>query len=216
MILLVTRPNHDVTTRYLSVWAEEIITLARERGVKVIDLSGHKATKKEFSGRVEKLNPETLFLNGHGSDKSIAGQDNDILISAGDNHNLLKGKIAYALSCDSAKELGETVANEDKSAYIGYKDEFIFMSSRTSIRKPKSDKLARPFMEASNQVMISLLKGNTALESSDKSRHKFREQFVRLSSSTADPDSLQSAQLLWWNMRNQVCLGNGSLRISYE
>ena len=68
--------------------------------------------------------------------------------------------------------------------------------------------MAKPFMEASNQVMISLLKGHRANEASEKSKNKFKEYFLKLTSSQTDADSLQVAQCLWWNMKNQVCLGN--------
>ncbi|MEK7173415.1 MAG: hypothetical protein AAB740_05610 [Patescibacteria group bacterium] len=70
------------------------------------------------------------------------------------------------------------------------------------------EKLAEIQMEASNQVMISLLKGNSAKDASERSKNKFKDNLFRLMSSNADPDSLQAAQLLFWNMRRQVCLGD--------
>ena len=76
------------------------------------------------------------------------------------------------------------------------------------MHSPIDDPKARPFMEASNQVMISLLKGNKAKDASERSKSKFRDNYIRLLSSSADQDSLQAAQCLWWNMRNQVCLGD--------
>jgi len=65
-------------------------------------------------------------------------------------------------------------------------------------------------MESSNQVMLSLLKGNTVQDASEKSKNKFREHIRSMSSSLTDPDSLQAAQCLWWNMKHQVCLGDGN------
>jgi len=37
-ILLITRPDHDVTTRYLSAWSKEIIELADKKNIQVMDL----------------------------------------------------------------------------------------------------------------------------------------------------------------------------------
>jgi len=213
MKLIVTRPEHDVTTRYISAWAGEVITFAQQRGVEVVDLIRNKASRRELEGRIKKLFPKLVFLNGHGSADSVAGHDNEVLIKAEENHDLLEGKIVYALSCDSGKKLGQAVAEKKRAAYIGYADEFIFVADRNFLSKPLEDPNARPFMEASNQVMISILKRHDARESSTRSKNIFESHRRRLLSSQADPDSLQAAQFLWWNMRNQVCLGNVSDKI---
>ena len=215
MKIIVTRPQHDVTTKYLSAWAEEIIYFAQDKSFEVIDLSKEKANKNDFAGRVKKLKPDIMFLNGHGNDDCVTGHDNKDLVKAGENHDILKGAITYALSCNSGKVLGNKVAEIKNTTYIGYKDEFIFVGDGNYLTRPSDDPKARPFKESSNQVMISLLKGNRAEEASERSKNKFKEYFIKLSSSGSDPDSLQAAQCLWWNMRNQVCLGdlNAGLKI---
>ena len=208
MRIIVTRPQHDVTTKYLSSWAGEIIDLAKRKGVEVCDLAKEKANRAELEGRIKKLKPDIVFLNGHGSDNSVTGHDNGDLVNLSKNHDILNNKVTYALSCNSGKVLGKKVAEKEKTTYIGYADEFIFVGDSGYIAKPADDPKAKPFMEASNQVMVSLLKGNSAKESSERSKNKFKDHYERLSSSNADPDSLQAAQCLWWNMRNQVCLGD--------
>ncbi len=208
MKMIVTRPQHDITTKYLSVWAGEVINFAKKKRIEVIDLFKDKANKNDFAGRVKKLQPDIIFLNGHGNDDCVTGHNDEKLVEVGDNHDILRGAIIYALSCNSGKILGPKVAENNEATYIGYEDEFIFVGDRNYLSRPQDDPMAKPFMEASNQVMISLLKGNRAGEASEKSKNKFKEHFMKLSSSQADPDSLQAAQCLWWNMRNQVCLGN--------
>lgn len=208
MKMIVTRPQYDITTKYLSVWAGEVINFAKKKRVEVIDLLKNKANKKDFSGRVKKLQPDVIFFNGHGDDDCITGHDDEILVEAGDNHDILFGAITYALSCNSGKILGPKVVENKQATYIGYEDKFIFVADSNYSTRPQDDPMARPFKEASNQVIISLLKGHRAEEASEKSKNKFKENFMKLSSSQADPDSLQAAQCLWWNMRNQVCLGN--------
>lgn len=213
MKIIITRPQHDVTTKYISSWAEEIISLAKKKGIEFVDLIRDKANRKELEGRIKKLSPRLMFFNGHGSKDAVTGHDNEVLIKAGENHDLLDGKITYALSCDSGKVLGETVALKQNSAYIGYADEFIFACDSRYLTKPLEDPLAKPFKEASNQVMISLLKEHTPQEAVDRSKSVFREYYIKLSSSNTDQDSLQVAQFLWWNMRNQVCLGDVNSKI---
>lgn len=213
MKLIITRPQHDVTTKYISSWAEEIINFAKKKGVEVIDLIRDKANKKELESRIKKLLPNLIFFNGHGSEDSITGHDNEVLIKAEENHDLLEGKITYALSCDSGKVLGPKVTSNKTAAYIGYADEFIFVCDKRYLTKPLEDPLARPFMESSNQVMISLLKEHTVKEASERSRAVFKEHYIKLSSSNADQDSLQAAQFLRWNMLHQVCLGDVDSKI---
>lgn len=207
-MIIVTRPEHDLTTKYISLWAEEIINLARKKGIKVVDLKRDKANKLELSGRIKKLSPRALFINGHGNESCVTGHDNEVLIQDGDNQDLLKGKIIYAVSCKSGDVLGRSASELKGTVYIGYKDDFVFVTDQEHNFRPLLDPKARPFMDASNQVMISLLKGNKAKEASRKSIKKFHDNCQSLLTSNADVDSLTAAQFLWWNARNQVCLGN--------
>lgn len=213
MRLIVTRPQHDVTTNYLSSWAEEIIKLAKEKGLEIIDLTRDKANRKELESRIRKLSPELVFFNGHGNEDRIAGHDDEVLIKAEDNHDILKGKITYALACKSGKVLGPKISEGNEATYIGYSDDFIFISDNNYISKPLSDPKAKPFMESSNHVMVSLLKGHNAQDASERSKNVFKEHFAKLLSSSSDPDSSNTAKYLWWNMRNQVCLGNGEAKL---
>ena len=80
MKLLITRPEHDITTRYLSRWSEKIIKEADKKGIDIIDLRGGKANRKRVIGTLEKRNPNGAFLNGHGGDKFVAGQDNKTIL----------------------------------------------------------------------------------------------------------------------------------------
>lgn len=213
MRLIVTRPQHDITTRYLSSWAGEIINFAKKKGIEVCDLVREKANRAEFEGRVKKIKPEAIFLNGHGSDDCVTGHNNDEIVSAEKNYNILNDKITYALSCNSGKKLGPKVTEGGTATYIGYSDEFIFVGDSNYVHRPADDPKAKPFREASNQVMFSLLKGNNAKDASERSKNKFKDNYIRLSSSNADPDSLQAAQCLWWNMTHQVCLGDVNAKL---
>lgn len=206
MKIIITRPQHEITTKYLSCWAGEIIILAKKKGIEILDLAKNKARKNELVGRIKKLRPDIVFLNGHGNDDCIAGHDDEILIKLGDNHKILSGIITYGLSCNAGKELGPAVVEEPQTSFIGYADKFIFICDNDYIAKPLQDPKAKPFMEASNQVMISLIKGNSAKEASLRSKDKFKENYLKFLSNQNDPNSLQIAQCLWWDMRHQVCL----------
>ena len=68
-------------------------------------------------------------------------------------------------------------------------------------------------MESSNQIRLSFLKGKSAREASEKPKNKFQDYYSKMLSSNTDADSLQAAQCLWWDQRNQVCLGDGEARV---
>ena len=208
MKLIVTRPYYDDATKYISSWAEDVILFARTKRVDVVDLEKGKANRKDFESRVKKLQPRLIFLNGHGTDDCVCGQDEEVLVKAGENHDILQGKITYAVSCSSGKKLGPEVAKDSNSTFIGYEKEFILIGNVKYKGKLNDDPIAKPFMESSNLVMFSLLKGNVAKESSDRSKAKFEEHVLKLSSSEADFDTLRAMQALRWNARHQVCLGN--------
>lgn len=208
MSFLITRPDYDSATKYLSHWSEEIIKVAKVKGKKIVDLKGKNVTKKELMGRISKLNPRLVVLNGHGSEQLILGQDDEILIQIGDNEHILHSRITYAVSCSCGKKLGPKSVMHGHTAFIGYDDDFVFTSNRKYLTRPLQDTRAKPFMEASNHVAISLLKGHKAADSSSRSKAMFEKSYKKLLSSESDPNSLQDAKYLRWNMMHQVCLGD--------
>ena len=137
--LLVTRPNYDLTTRFISAWAESVIDFAKKQANSLFDLVGEKARRNIFESMIRKHNPDIVFLNGHGGEKLVTGQDEEIIIESGVNDNLLKDRITYALSCKSAKVLGVESVKNGATAYIGYKDDFIF--HRDSRRREAGSKV---------------------------------------------------------------------------
>lgn len=211
--LLITRPEHDFATKYLSFWAKEVIETANKKGFDVIDLRREKAEQKELEGRINKTNPSLIILNGHGDENSVTGHDNKVIIEKGKNEKLLKKRITYAVSCDSAKNLGESCADSD-TTYIGYEKSFIFNLNVRYLNKPLDDKRAKRFLDSSNQVPLSLLKGHSSCEASERSKEAFRREGGSLLTSLySDPDSLEDAKDLLWDMQHQVCLGAQDKRL---
>jgi hypothetical protein len=97
-VLLITRPNHDITTRYLSSWSSKIIDIASRKGVKVLDLKGSRANSLELTKMIKRQEPLLIVLNGHGNPSTVTGCDNKPLITVTDNAGLLKDRVVYALS----------------------------------------------------------------------------------------------------------------------
>lgn len=205
---LVTRPNHDLPTSYLFYWSKSVLKLARQKNIQVIDLSGDKANKKDFTGRMTKINPSFVFLNGHGSEKSVTGQNNQILISVGDNDRLLRGCIVFARSCSSAKKLGPKTISLGTKAFLGYTEPFIFMFDPRASTKPLKDKTAKLFLEPSNKIPTTLLKGHSSSKANIRAKGAFRKNIRKLLTSETKKEDSSVLRFLFWDMRHQVCLGD--------
>lgn len=207
--ILITRPNHDITTNYLYYWAGQVIDEARERAsFNVTDLKGKRVKKDIFTGIVKKINPTFIFLNGHGNSKCITGYDDEVIIESTANENLLTKRITYALSCSSASVLGRESVKKGAKSYIGYDDEFIFMFDESKISKPLNDKTAKQFIKPSNQIASSLIKGNTVGDAYKKSQKLFKQTITTLLSSESPQDDIGQLPYLLWDMKHQVCLGD--------
>lgn len=203
--LLVTRPNSDLTTRYISVWAKKIITLAKDKGVSVFDLDKKRANRKEFESMMRKNKPSLVFLNGHGDYNFVAGQYDENLVCAGENEKILESKIVYALSCRSGKGLGPSSVKSGADAYIGYSEDFIFLYDENKKTLPEQDKTAELFSEPSNQVMVSLLKNHSPKEAHANSKQSFARKVKKLLSSKSTVLESSVVRYLIWDMQHQVC-----------
>ena len=211
-MMLVTRPNYDPATRYLSAWSLALIEEAKKKGLTVMDLADEKAKRVELEGRLKKTNPDLVVLNGHGSDDCVTGQDGEILIKAQDNASLLKGKVTYAVSCNSAAILGEEAGAYPDTTYIGYEKEFAMFQSRDHLSRPLEDPFAQPFMELSNHVVTSLLKGHGASESVKRAKEVGKTRIYSLLASNADVNAQAVARYLWWDVQCLVCKGDQEKR----
>lgn len=206
--MLITRPNHDPATNYLYFWSQELIYQAKKRNKKVVDLAKKRANAKEFNSVVKKIQPPLVVFNGHGDDSTVSGYNDEPLVSAGKNEFILKNIIVYARSCRSAKILGPKSIKAGCKTYIGYDDDFVFMTEDDKITQPLKDKTAEIFLKPSNYVVISLLKGHTTGNANERSREIIKQNIQKLILSSATKEDAELIPYLTWNYLHQVCLGN--------
>ena len=211
--LLLTRPDHDYATRYLSAWAEKFFNLAEEKRYSIIDLRRERANRKEFESVLRKRNPCFVVINGHGDDNLVAGYENEPLLKAQTSSSLLKGKITYAISCRSALVLGEEAGQYKDTAYIGYKDDFILLYLEKYRTRPTEDNLAGLFLEPSNLVATTLLKGHTAKESVLRARQEFLRNIQKLLTSKTTTDDSSAIRYLVWDMKHLTLCGKGDKKL---
>lgn len=208
MTILITRPRFDPGTNYLYYWSEPVINLARKKNIKIIDIKNQKAKGKIIFNYLKKIKPSLLFLNGHGSESTITGQDLDILISTSDDLTIFQGCIFYCRSCNCATTLGPSLIGAGTKGLIGYKRKFCFASLPENTTHPLKDILAQNFLDPSNLVPSSLLKGHSLGIAYKKSQSAMKANLRKMLSSTAMYEEKYYSQYLWSNIKSQTVLGN--------
>jgi hypothetical protein len=207
--ILLTRPNHDTTTRYLFYWAQRIIAEAESKGIQLLDLRGGRANKKEFESIIKSKNPSLVLLYGHGNSSEVAGYDNEVLVRAGENEGILNLKIIHALSCISASILGFKSIDSGALAYIGYDEDFIFCHLPEKISKPLEDELASFFLNPTDLLAKNLIKGNPAGICVERARKMFKDNIGKLL--TAEYSEYDYAvPYLLWDLSHLKLIGDGN------
>ncbi len=212
MTVLVSRPRHDKATNYLYYWSESVIDAVKVRRIRLADLSGDKAISSVFKGYFEKIKPSFLFLNGHGSAESIFGHNDLKLISVSDDLARFANCIFYSRSCDSGAILGPELIKAGARGFIGYERELIVSFMPEYITRPLRDPLAKLFLEPSNLVPLSIVKGNTVGEAYRKTQAAMLTNLRKMLSSGASYQERYHSVFLWSNIKHQVILGNPESR----
>ena len=207
-IILITRPNHDLTTNYLYFWSEAVINITEKHNLTILDLNKNKANKKNFDSYIKNKHPNFIFLNGHGSETEITGYDNEVLIDSSDNKAMVTASIIYARSCDSGKILGKVLVDNGAGAFIGYKRKFVFLYNPDYSTKPQKDSVAKIFLEPSNLIPSTIIKGHSAGDAHNRAKESMLRTFRKLLLSSSDSEERYCASHLWSNIKCQVLLGD--------
>ena len=209
--ILFIRPSFDDVTSYLYYYSEELVDESKKKAHNTLNKEKKDANKKTIMSLLSKYNPDFVMFNGHGAPKLICGHDNEILIQHGHNHNLLKKRITYSLSCSSASVLGKKIADKN-STFIGYTDEFALGMDTNCQASIHRDKRAKLFLDPSNLLVKSILKGNTALEAVKKAKELMKKNisFLRTDST---PDAKDYIPYLFNNYVLLEVFGKKSARL---
>ena len=209
-MVLVTRPNHDLPTTYLYHFTKEIVNYCQEKSIILADLKGKKANKKLLQSYVSKNKLDFVFVNGHGDEGCVCGYDNEIIIDKYEKG--LENTIFYCRSCRSAQKLGKKLVKGGVRAYVGYTKDYYVLMSRKKNTNPLFDKTARLFLDPSNLVAMSILKGNS-VDNADKKSKKLLSKNIKdvISSNMAGKDEV--AAYLLHDLKCQVVIGDKEAKI---
>ncbi|OJI07552.1 MAG: hypothetical protein BK997_02970 [Candidatus Micrarchaeum sp. ARMAN-1] len=207
--MLVTRPDNDEATHYLSEYAKLSLSAAREKSFLIIDLEKEKATRRNLESYIAKQNPSLIFFNGHGGPDVVTGHLMEPLVKLGENESILRSKIVYSIACSSSKKLGPESISSGAICYVGYDDDFIFLVDKNKETAPINDGLASMFLEHSLIFVRTLVKGNPVSDAYEKAKNKLYENFI---SALASKES-DVAQYLYWDYKIFAKDGDDSARI---
>jgi len=207
-LLVVTRPKYDDSTEYLSAYALEILKKVKGE-LSIKDFEGKEANKENVEKYLRGKNPKLLFLNGHGNECEICGHKGEVIFSLA-NVGLLRSRITYARACFSANILGQAAVRNNSGCFIGYKYPFSFWIDGERGATPLKDKIARMFLNPSNEIVCSLVKGETAKIADEKSKKMMIANMKEILAMEQknEPGATGMLQILWDNYEGQVVLGN--------
>ncbi len=211
--IIITLPRYEYVVDYLTVSSKSIIQEANKKGIKVKELKDKNANRKEFESLIKSLDYKMVVFNGHGSEDTISGHGGELIIQAGVNDSLLKGRIIYARSCLAGSILGKVCMKNDKEGcFIGYTLPFMFYIDDEWRSNPHKDNVAPIFLEPSNLVPISLIKGNTSLQAHEKSKKQTLKTIKKVLRSETK-EAFLFAEKLWNNYIGQAIYGNKDAKL---
>jgi hypothetical protein len=146
-----------------------LIKSAEDHGWTVDKSDGQKAARAEVQSRLEKNPPDFVFFNGHGNESEMCGHNQETIMNESSSH-LLKGTITFARACNCVVKLGKSAVDKGCKSFIGYAGEFWFPRINKFESCPLEDVAARPVLEVSNQVPLSIIKNHTTAEAVDSAK----------------------------------------------
>ena len=210
---LITTPDDDDTVFYCNIWSKEIIDLAGAKGFKTTELQGPKATRANLESHLKRPVVRFVMFNGHGASDIVTGTVKEVIMKAGENEALLKGKVVYARSCYTLAVLGASSISAGADGYVGYSLPFAFVSDPAEGAHPLDDELAAPCFVTSNIIPATLLKGNSVSEAVKKSKSEMRKLMEHWETRTDRIEAPMVALCLNWNRLGLGFEGRGEVKL---
>ena len=200
---LITLPDHDDLTDYCSKWSSGILKTAEDSKHETKMLKCPDANRKELEARIASHTPQFVMFNGHGNQREVKGYSDEIILSCNksiQNEANTKAQIIYVRACGCGAQLGPACISAGCRAFIGYKNDFALIRSKSKVSTPLKDERAKPFFEVSNQIPISILKGSTVREAVKKADIRLEKEIEHLMSD----DKFIAIHLIPWLLWNQT------------
>jgi len=210
--MLIVRPDRDAglgANYYGFYWLAPVLEDAQRLGITIVDLERDYAVLKYFKPSLEKYNPIFVFGFGHGNEEVFTGQDYDLILEACSNDQLLKDRVVYLLSCQTATVLGHSIIEKGGLSFIGYKEDFVFISETPAPSNPLNDSFTRAFFEPALEIVYSLIRGHSTGQAYKNSQTLF-DEWIEYWSKQSSEEAPFIIQGLLWDKNNQVLIGSDS------
>jgi len=210
-VVTCTRPDSDIAVYLGRLALQHAIDHMRLRGMAIDDLVGDDAVRTRVLTSLA-VTDSVFFLGcGHGNEDVFTGQNLNRIFWTCDNVQL-RGRVAYMLSCTTARRLGPDSVNvKGCVCYLSYDEVFAWIQDE--IQDPLVDKYARGFFEPVLELIYRLADGYTAGEAFRASIDKWNE-WIDYWSRSPDPLAPVVLMLLLHDRDCQKLIGDETARVS--
>jgi len=206
----IVRPDFDQPTYLGSLALQHIVDYIAIRGYIINDLRGDDAVRDKVLVSLSLLDPIWCILLGHGNATTYTGQNFDKIFWVCDSLQL-RGRVVYALSCITAKELGPDSVGKGCRTYIGYDDVFVWVQEAPV--DPLMDRYGKSFFEPVLELLYRLADGATAGEAYRASIDKWN-YWIDYWSKSNDPVAPSILMYLINNRDHQKLIGDENARVT--
>ena len=175
-VAVLVLPNYEDAVRYASRAVADVS--GSVRGWDIYALIGDEAVREAFEGAVRTYDPSLIVGAGHGKPSEYIGQYREpVLWECSDG--LVRGRVIYLLSCSTGKVLGPDLVSKGAEAFIGYVEDFMFISSGGA--DPLTDPVARYFFEPVAKLLTDIFTGASVGDAVSNSKTLYNSLIDHLS-----------------------------------
>jgi len=177
----------------------------------LIDLYGEDATKDKIFETIQMEKPVLAVLAGHGNADTYTAQNEEVVLKACENDEVMAGTVSHFLSCSVGQELLPSMVEKGAVGTIGYIVDFIFMvDTNYSVEE---DPLAEPFKDVTVTIIRKLLEGASLQEVWQAGIDKCNEWIAKLWD-RPETDWAEVISCLEHDRDGLIVLGNKTARFS--
>ena len=156
--VLFFRPNADFAMKYASAWLGAGVEEALRRGYKVVDLVNEACTFESLKAALQAEPIGVAMMGGHGNATTFTGYEQQAVLQACQNDEVMSGTISHFLSCLVGQELLPSIISKKGISTIGYQVDFQFM---VNTEYPvETDPYAEPFKDLTVTIITKILDGS--------------------------------------------------------
>jgi len=163
-VALVVRPKFDKATDYGNYYMGVAADVMKRR-MRVRDLSGPDATKANIDAALDAEDPIFCYWLGHGNADTFTVQNQEVYMQTCRGNERLIGRNVLLLSCSVGIRLGPDTANKGAVAVHCWAVDFTWVASDP----PATDKYARGFFEAVNEIAYAHAEGQLPMVAHNRS-----------------------------------------------